>query len=72
MVAPKEKALGCVDCHSPNGRLAGLDGIYLPGAGTHALLDRMGWGLAVLTLLGMLAHGVVRLVSRGKTQGETK
>jgi hypothetical protein len=61
-----------VECHAPNGRLAGLDGIYLPGAGANALLDKLGWGLALLTLLGMLGHGVVRFLSRGKTQGETK
>ena len=32
MVAPKDKALGCVQCHAKDGRLAGLPGIYMPGA----------------------------------------
>jgi hypothetical protein len=27
MVAPKAKALGCVDCHGPNGRLAKVPGV---------------------------------------------
>jgi hypothetical protein len=30
MVAPKEKAMGCVECHSKDGRLAGIQGVYLP------------------------------------------
>ena len=66
MVAPKEKALGCVECHARNGRLAGLEGIYLPGASANPLLDRVGWGLALLALLGMLGHGAVRVLTRGK------
>ncbi len=71
MVAPKEKAVGCVECHTKEGRLAGLDGIYMPGASANPLLDKLGWGLALLTLLGMLGHGVVRVLSR-KATGETK
>ncbi len=72
MVAPKEKALGCVQCHAKDGRLAGLPGIYMPGSGSHALLDKLGWGLALLTLLGVLGHGAVRFASRGKAQGASK
>lgn len=66
MVAPKEKALGCVDCHSENGRLAGLPGIYLPGTHVMPIVDKLGWGLALLTLLGVMGHGAVRLISRRK------
>ncbi|MBV5347398.1 tetrathionate reductase family octaheme c-type cytochrome [bacterium] len=72
MVAPKEKALGCADCHAKDGRLAGLQGIYLPGSHANPLLDKLGWGLALLTLLGVLGHGAIRIVSRGKTQGASK
>jgi octaheme c-type cytochrome (tetrathionate reductase family) len=72
MVAPKDKALGCADCHSANGRLAGLDGIYMPGANANRLVDTLGWGLALLTLLGMVGHGAVRLLTRGKKEGTTK
>ena len=32
MVAPKEKALTCVDCHARGGRLNGLPGIYVPAS----------------------------------------
>ena len=72
MVAPKEKALGCVECHARNGRLAGIQGVYLPGRDANALVDCAGWGLALLTLLGVAGHGALRLVSRRKTSGETK
>jgi octaheme c-type cytochrome (tetrathionate reductase family) len=72
MVAPKEKALGCVECHAKDGRLAGLPGIYMPGSGTHGWVDRLGWGLALLTLLGVLGHGAIRIASRGKAQGGSK
>ena len=71
MVAPKEKALGCIECHARNGSLAGLDGIYMPGASANVLLDRLGWGMALLALLGMLGHGAVRVLTR-KATGEPK
>ena len=70
MVAPKDKALACVDCHTRNGgRLEGLGGIYMPGASANPWVTRLGWGLVLLTLLGVTGHGVLRLVSRGKKQG---
>ena len=71
MVAPKEKALGCVDCHAKEGRLAGLPGIYLPGSHSMPLVDKFGWGLALLTLIGVTGHGALRLVSRRKVSGGT-
>jgi hypothetical protein len=70
MVAPKEKALACQDCHRDNGRLAALKGVYLPGRDRNELLDSIGFGLAGLTLIGMLAHGSLRIVTRRK--GEKK
>lgn len=72
MVAPKEKALGCVQCHAQDGRLAGLPGIYLPATGAHRTVDMLGWGLAVLTLLGVLGHGLVRWVHRNRSEGIAK
>jgi len=63
MVAPKEKALGCVECHASAGRLEKVPGIYIPGrARDHAAwLDTAGWALAALTLLGVLGHGLGRI-----------
>ena len=66
MVAPKDKALACTECHSRNGRLAGIDGVYIPGRDTHRLVDSIGWGIVWLSLIGSLGHGFLRIVSRRK------
>ena len=64
MVAPKEDALSCESCHQADGRLAALDDFYMPGRGQFAWLDRLGIALVVLTLLGVIGHGVGRILSR--------
>jgi octaheme c-type cytochrome (tetrathionate reductase family) len=69
MVAPKEKALGCADCHAAKGRLAGVEGVYLPGRDANAWVDRAGWALVLLVLAGTMAHGARRFISRGNGQG---
>lgn len=62
MVAPKTGALTCEQCHSQNGRLKDIKGIYMPGRGDqNKWLDIGGWALALLTLLGVLAHGAGRI-----------
>ena len=71
MVAPKEKALGCVDCHAKAGRLAGIEGVYLPGRDGSKLVDTAGWAIVLLTLAGVLGHGVLRVINR-KSRGEPK
>lgn len=61
MVSPKEKALGCEDCHTRNdGRLAKLTGFYLPGRDSWPWLDFMGAAIFYMTLLGVFAHGFLR------------
>jgi len=71
MVAPKEQALECNACHTKNGRLAGLDGFYMPGRDYFHWLAVIGWGASALTLLAVLIHGLGRVVSaRRKTQGK--
>ncbi len=64
MVAPAENALGCDDCHSKNGRLQAVEGIYIPGRDSVDWLDRIGWSLALLSLLGVLVHGAIRIFTR--------
>ncbi len=68
MVAPKEKALGCVECHARDGRLAGIQGVYLPGRDANRMVDTGGWALALLTLLGVTGHGLLRVVNRRRGQ----
>jgi len=69
MVAPKTDALGCAQCHSANGRLQGISGIYLPGRDHSKLLDSAGWAVVLLSLLGVLIHGGTRVVLHFKHKG---
>lgn len=63
MVAPEEDALTCEECHSKNGRLKDIKGIYMPGTGQSKWLDIIGW-LAVLgTLAGVLLHAAIRRIA---------
>lgn len=62
MVAPAEKALACADCHSKDGRLAKLAGVYMPGRDANPWIDRIGWLLVLATLAGVLVHGLLRIV----------
>ncbi|MDP1697798.1 MAG: tetrathionate reductase family octaheme c-type cytochrome [Xanthomonadaceae bacterium] len=64
MVAPKEQALACNDCHVRGGRLDQVEGIHIPGRDHNPLLDRLGWLLAAITLAVVLLHGAVRIARR--------
>lgn len=60
MVAPKEDAVACQECHAKEGRLKDLDGFYMPGRDSNQWLDLIGI-LAILgTLIGVLGHGAIR------------
>jgi len=60
MVAPKEQALSCTECHSRKGRLAQVSGFYLIGRDRGRGLDQIGLGIIALTLLGVGIHGFIR------------
>ena len=64
MIAPAKDALRCNACHSSNGRLEKVSGIYIPGrASDHASwLDTAGWAIAALALFGVLVHGLGRVI----------
>lgn len=66
MVAPKEDALTCAQCHSKNGRLKDVQGVYMPARDGKHWLDVIGWTLALLTLIGVLVHGAIRIYSSKK------
>ncbi len=70
MVAPKGDALSCVQCHQADSRLKGIDGVYMPGASGNKYLDWIGWGAALLALLGVLIHGGVRAICIKRKNGE--
>ncbi|MGI9134866.1 MAG: tetrathionate reductase family octaheme c-type cytochrome, partial [Rhodoferax sp.] len=62
---PKEKAVACVECHTSNGRLEKIDGLYIPGRGSDQArwLEIGGWLAAALTLLGVAGHGLIRVIT---------
>ena len=64
MVAPKENAVGCNECHTRGGRLDKIEGIYIPGRDSNQLVNLIGWVAAGGTLAGVLLHGLVRIVRR--------
>jgi octaheme c-type cytochrome (tetrathionate reductase family) len=66
MVAPKDKALGCAECHAAQGRLAGIEGVYLPARDHNLWVERIGWAMAALSLLGIMGHGAMRVGTRRK------
>jgi hypothetical protein len=61
MVSPKEETLDCKECHSREGRLSGITDFYLPGRDYSAVVDYGGIGLIILSLLGVIAHGIIRM-----------
>ncbi|MCD8512594.1 MAG: hypothetical protein LRY63_03705 [Nitrincola sp.] len=50
-------------------RLAGVEGIWMPGHHRQSLLDQAGFLLAGLILLGAAGHGTMRFVTRHKQSG---
>ncbi|NWG31608.1 MAG: tetrathionate reductase family octaheme c-type cytochrome [Rhodocyclaceae bacterium] len=66
MVAPKEKAVACNECHTQGGRLEGVPGVYLPGRDRITWLDNGVKLLALLTLLAVLGHGLLRIFTSKK------
>lgn len=64
MVAPKDKALSCAECHSTQGRMKDIPGIYMPGRDSHRTVDAMGWGGVFAATLGVFGHGTVRYIRR--------
>ena len=60
MVAPKEDALKCTECHAKKGRLEAVPGFYLIGRDRGTGVDFIGIAVIILTILGVGIHGVIR------------
>lgn len=69
MVAPKEKALKCGECHSKNGRLANLTGFYMPGRDGLPWLDFIGYLILIGAIGGVILHAILRLLTRRFRKG---
>ena len=63
MVAPKEDAVACADCHARESRLQNIEGIYMPGRDSNKLLDMIGLLVIFGTLIGVLGHGLIRFIA---------
>lgn len=67
MVAPASQSVKCIECHTrDNGRLANLNDFYMPGRDRNVWIDRAGVGALLLTLVGVVVHGVARIVIAGR------
>ncbi|MDD3761773.1 MAG: tetrathionate reductase family octaheme c-type cytochrome [Nevskiales bacterium] len=64
MVAPAEQALDCAECHRPQGRLAELNGFYMPGRDRNRWVDGLGLLMLVGSIGGVAGHGALRAISR--------
>nr|WP_024335097.1 tetrathionate reductase family octaheme c-type cytochrome [Desulfotignum balticum] len=65
MVAPAEKSLDCIQCHTrDNSRLAGITGIYMPGRDKFAIVDTIGLIAVLGALAGVTLHGLGRFFTR--------
>jgi octaheme c-type cytochrome (tetrathionate reductase family) len=69
MVAPKEDALKCGECHAKDGRLNHLEGFYMPGTGSNKWLDIIGLFAVLGTLAGVLGHGAIRIIATRRRRG---
>ena len=64
MVSSKENTVKCIECHTrENSRLAGLTDFYMPGRDYSKLVETLGSLLLILTLLAVLIHGSLRIVT---------
>jgi octaheme c-type cytochrome (tetrathionate reductase family) len=65
MVAPKEQALRCSQCHTgaAQSRLGSLAGVYLPARDAHPWIDRIGWLAVLAALAGVAVHALARIVT---------
>jgi len=69
MVAPKDNSVACAECHTREGgrmSAANLSGFYMPGRDTGGPLEASGWAIVLATLIGVVGHGVLRLLTKRK------
>ena len=72
MVAPAENSLACQSCHSQDGRLQNIQGIYIPGQNRYPWLDMIGWLAVIGSLGGVLVHGLIRYITaKRRNRGES-
>ncbi len=71
MVAPKEKSVGCAECHRrADSRLAGLGGFYMPGRDRSRVLDALGAIAIAGSLEGVAIHALARAAAARRKRAE--
>ncbi|MFA5519819.1 MAG: cytochrome C [Spirochaetota bacterium] len=68
LVKEKEFALKCSDCHSRNGRLAGLEACWIPGRDRSLVMDILGMVMLFGSIAGVSVHGLIRFKNSGKSE----
>jgi octaheme c-type cytochrome (tetrathionate reductase family) len=61
MVAPKDKAVECQECHAEEGRLKDVDISYMPAAGKTKWVDLLSMLAIAATLAGIFGHAFIRV-----------
>lgn len=71
MVAPKEMALDCRECHISEGsRMTGIKGVYVPGRDNFPVVRKIGMTAVLGSLAGVLVHGLTRFVMSRRRRKE--
>ncbi len=69
MVSTKDKAVQCTECHTrENSRLAALTDFYMPARDYSSVVESMGIAMMLLTLIGVIMHGSLRIISAIKAK----
>ncbi|WP_320007593.1 tetrathionate reductase family octaheme c-type cytochrome [Maridesulfovibrio sp.] len=68
MVAPKENAVACEECHSKQGRLARMNCMYLPGRDASSVVDAGGWFIVLASAVGVILHALGRIFMSGRKE----
>ncbi len=64
MVSPADQALTCEDCHTrTGGRLAGIEGVYIPAQTTNAAVDYFGIMMLLFAGAGVCVHAILRYLA---------
>ncbi|GAA6198899.1 tetrathionate reductase family octaheme c-type cytochrome [Aquicoccus sp. SU-CL01552] len=61
MVAPAKDALDCAECHAADGRMDGIDGVYMPGRTPFSTAGVLGLALIAATALALGIHALGRI-----------
>lgn len=71
MVAPKEKTVQCVECHTrTNSRLANLSGFYMPGRDSNFIVEILGKAAIVIVIFLVMLHSAARVTVRIRNRKE--